>query len=273
MKTKKDKQRTFPEVRALLLSAGLGTRLEPLTYNWPKCLMPIGGLPLLEHWLGMLYQVGLHRVLVNVHHHAQELLLFLKRPRFSDWVNYVCEKKLLGTAGTLKANKKFFCGNTTLLIHSDNWCQFDFRDFLNFHQHQRPKQCKITMMTFNSPTPQKCGILEIDQKGIVNKIHEKVGNPPGTLANGAVYLLEPEIMNWLENQPKIIDFSTEVLPNFLGGIATWHNKNIHRDIGELKMLKLAQSDSIPPSFWPQKDSWQKTFLKHPIHQQISKSKI
>ena len=230
--------------------------------------MPVGGLPLLEHWLGTLHKTGIRRVLVNLHHHAKELRMFLERPRFIDWVDSVFERELLGTAGTLKANQAFFQANTILLAHSDNWCQCDFSDFLDFHKNRRPQQCKITMMTFNSPTPQTCGIVETDEKGVVQALHEKIADPPGTLANAAVYLLEPEIMEWLDNQHLISDFSTEVLPEFIGEIATWHNDYIHRDIGELHMLKLAQSDPIPSSLWPQKDSWQQKILKHPVHQQI-----
>ena len=58
-------------VRALLLAAGSGSRLRPLTDEWPKPLMPIWGRPLLEHWLESLRSVGVRDVLVNVHHHAE----------------------------------------------------------------------------------------------------------------------------------------------------------------------------------------------------------
>ncbi|WP_197470311.1 sugar phosphate nucleotidyltransferase, partial [Oleiphilus sp. HI0117] len=53
-----------PDIRALLLSAGLGTRLRPLTNNWPKCLMPINGRPLLEYWLQTLDDIGIHHAVV-----------------------------------------------------------------------------------------------------------------------------------------------------------------------------------------------------------------
>ena len=256
------------KVKALLLAAGLGTRLRPLSNNWPKCLMPIGDRPLLEYWMETLYSSDVGEVLVNLHHHSEKVQEFLNRPRFHKWVSSVIEETLLGTAGTLKANREYFQDCTTLLVHADNWCQCDFTNFLNYHRKHRPKHCSITMMTFESPTPETCGIVEIDDDGVVLAFHEKSNNPPGNQANGAVYLLEPEILKWILENPSISDFSTEVLPHFIGSIATWHNQGIHRDIGALPMLKLAQSDPQPKSCWPEIDSWQKKFLSNQIHQQL-----
>ena len=256
------------EVRALLLAAGLGTRLRPLTHSCPKCLIPIGGRPLLEHWLCTLYRNGITQALVNIHHHRTLVESFLARNQFQGWVYGVYEPQLLGTAGTLRQNREFFENEPVLLIHADNWCQCDFTEFLEFHRNQRPVGTSITMMTFESPTPETCGIVEIDDDGVVLAFHEKSNNPPGNQANGAVYLLEPEILKWILENPSISDFSTEVLPHFIGSIATWHNQGIHRDIGALPILKLAQSDPKPTSCWPETDTWQKKFLSNHIHQQL-----
>jgi mannose-1-phosphate guanylyltransferase len=261
------------KVKALLLAAGMGTRLSPLTDNWPKCLMPIGERPLLEYWLETLNSNGLREVQVNLHHHAEIVQEFLNRTRFKDWVSSVSEKTILGTAGTLKANKEYFQDCTTLLVHADNWCQCDFTDFLNYHRNHRPKHCSITMMTFESPTPENCGIVETDAVGVVKTFREKSSNPPGNQANGAVYLLEPEVLKWIVDNPGISDFSTEVLPHFIGNIATWHNQGIHRDIGLLAILQLAQSDPKPTSCWKETDTWQKDFLSNPIHQQIAQAVV
>ena len=69
-------------MKALLLAAGLGSRLKPLTNEWPKCLMPINGKPLLEIWLDSLLEAGIKEILVNVHHHSQEVIDFLSRKKF-----------------------------------------------------------------------------------------------------------------------------------------------------------------------------------------------
>jgi mannose-1-phosphate guanylyltransferase len=100
------------------------------------------------------------------------------------------------------------------------------------------------MMTFHTKTPSTCGIVEIDEDGVVIGFHEKVKSPPGNLANGAVYLLEPEVLRWICDRPEITDFSTQVLPHFIGRIATWHNEGTHIDIGSKESLRAAQL-SVP----------------------------
>jgi mannose-1-phosphate guanylyltransferase len=256
------------QIKALLLAAGKGSRLKPFTNDWPKCLMPIGNRPLLEYWLQTLHNVGIKKVFINLHHHSEKVKEFLLMPQFYGWVNTIYEENLLGTAGTLQLNKSLFKNCKTLLIYSDNWCQCDFSAFINYHENLRPRYCPITMMTFQTNTPNTCGIVETDSKGVIKYFHEKIKNPPGNIANGAVYILEPEVICWLEKQPTLNDFSTEVIPQFLGRIATWHNNTIHRDIGHISMLKMAQSDPIPGALWPESDQWHEEFMKLPIHKQI-----
>ena len=119
-------------VSAFLLSAGLGSRLAPLTECWPKCMMPIGGRPLLEYWLCTLYRSGIREVLVNTCSHSEKVNHFLSRNRFSGWVASTYEPKLLGTAGSLIENADVFIDSKVILIHADNWCQCDFQQFLEF---------------------------------------------------------------------------------------------------------------------------------------------
>ncbi len=256
------------KTNALLLAAGLGTRLRPLTEHWPKCLMPIKTRPLLEYWLGIVSGVGIEGVLVNLHYHADKVRDYLAQPQFNNWVRTVYEPELMGTAGTLRINADFFYNKTILLVHADNWCCSDFSDFMKYHHYSRPANTVMTMMTFESQNPSSCGIVELDEKNLVQGFHEKVKNPPGKLANAAVYLLEPEVLEWIVNHPEVTDFSTEVLPKLIGKIATWQNKGIHRDIGTFEQLKAAQNDqcSLPP--WTANNEWQSEFMKHPIHKQI-----
>ena len=229
--------------------------------------MPIQGRPLLEYWFSILQKVKISNVLVNTHYHADLVMDFLHRPSLIDWVSSTYEKNLFGTAGTLRENKDFFREKTILLVHADNLCCCDFSEFLNFHHYERPKGTVMTMMTFKTPSPTTCGIVEIDNDGVIQAFHEKVLTPPSNLANAAVYLLEPEIIDWIIQHPEVSDFSTEVLPNFVGRIATWKNTNVLRDIGSIDMLKEAQSDKCVLPDWPD-DSWNKSFLNNPIHQQI-----
>ena len=208
------------------------------------------------------------KVLVNIHHHQRLLETFLARSCFSEWVCGVLEHELLGTAGTLRQNSKDLSVGTTLLVHTDNWCQCDLGVFLDYHRHHRPPNTVMTMMTFRTPTPTTCGIVEVDNEGVVHGIHEKISNPPGNLANGAVYLLEPGIVRWVTQRPRVSDFSTEVLPEFLGRIATWENTGIHRDIGVVQSLLDAQLDSLPDPCWPVEDEWMRAYRNSPVHQQL-----
>ena len=256
------------DTRALLLAAGLGTRLKPLTDIWPKCLMPIHGRPLLEYWLGILKTAEIDNVLVNTHYFSEHVDEFLSQPQFVGWVDSVYEENLLGTAGTIKNNTNFCKDNTILLAHADNWTCCDFSDFLDYHHSQRPKGTVMTMMTFTCPNPSECGIVELDHDGIVVGFHEKVKNPPGYLANAAVYLIEPEVVEWIVRHSKVTDFSTEVLPHFLGKIATWENEEIHRDIGTIEILREAQIDECDRPTWNGDSLWQQDFLNNPIHKMI-----
>ena len=231
--------------------------------------MPISGRPLLEYWLSTLYQMGITDVLVNTHHHRRRVEEFLDRTRFRGWVQEAYEPKLLGTAGTLTTNLNKFQGKTVMLIHADNWCQCDFSAFIDFHCASKPSHAVITMMTFRCDKPEECGIVQLDDQGVVTAFHEKIQNPPGKLANGAVYLLEPKLLTWLKKYPDSTNFSTDILPRLLGYIATWENREIHRDIGTIGSLQKAQSDKIPVICWQEKDQWQHEFEKTSIFQELS----
>lgn len=255
-------------IKALLLSAGLGTRLRPLTFSWPKSLMPIKNRPLLEYWICLLKQLKIRDIHVNVHHHREIMEGFINRSQLRNLLNYSYEPICLGTAGTLLANIDFFQNRTTLFIHADNWCQCDFQGFIDFHRYHRPKDTLMTMMTFRTLLPSSCGIVELNSKGIVQNFHEKVKNPPGNLANASVYLLEPEVLELLQDRPNVSDFDLEMLPDLLGKIATWQNTNILRDIGTLNSLLEAQNDPTPALDYLNMDSWQRNFELNTINDKL-----
>ncbi len=233
-------------IQALLLAAGLGTRLKPITDELPKCLVPIGGKPLLERWLESLEEIRCERTLINTSYMAEKVNHFLdKRQRSKMNIERVYERSLMGTAGTLLANIDFFAECTGLLIHADNATNANLRDFINAH-HARSKGCILTMLTFETKKPESCGIVEVDENGIVERFHEKVQNPPGSRANGAIYAFDEEFLNCLKKlDSDLTDFSTEVIPQYLGRIQTWHTKEKFIDIGTPESLQEAQI------FWKQ----------------------
>lgn len=252
-------------IDVLLLSAGLGSRLGPLTDIWPKCLMPIAGIPLLEYWIQSLKRAKFHNIYINVHYLADEVEAFLDRPSIKPYITLIREERLLGTAGTIKANSHLFKSDSLLVAHADNWTDFDLEGFINFHQYQKPKNCLATMMTFDASNPSACGIVEIDSSGTLQHFYEKVKNPPGNRANAAIYLFSKPILEWMGAVDNMHDISLDVIPHFLGKISTWHHAGIHRDIGILETLLDAQSDI---STWKTEliqDKWALMFSKHKIH--------
>lgn len=257
-------------MRALLLCAGLGTRLRPLTEFLPKCLVPINGRPLLDFWIDSLLSQGIEEILINTHYHADLVEDYLKRSSWHMRVSLVYEERLLGTGGTLLANRAFFEDKRTLLVHADNLTRFDCQHFKRYHD-ARPSTAALTMMLFRSPAPSTCGIVELGDNGIVQAFHEKVPNPPGNLANAAVYLLEPEVITFMDKLGKTeIDFSTEVLPYFVGRMATCLNESYHRDIGTIASWQEAQKDfDMTPSSLYNQAAWAEIEKKlGPSYQQL-----
>jgi mannose-1-phosphate guanylyltransferase len=226
-------------MRALLLAAGLGTRLRPLTDTMPKCLVPIHGQALLGIWLERLSNAGLGPFLVNTHYMPTQVRSFIAASAYVEQVRIVEETELLGTAGTLVANLAFFAGSDGMLIHADNYCLADFNEFVRAHR-ARPTHCLMTMMTFRTDTPQTCGIVEVDSHGVVIGFHEKVPNPPGNLANGAVYLLSAELLKMFDTElSSARDFSTEILGRLVGRIYVYETKEFFIDIGTPETYQLA----------------------------------
>ena len=227
-------------IHALLLAAGFGTRLRPVTLTKPKCLVEIGGEPLLEKWLKSLESCNCNEALVNTHYLADQVHEYIdKRPQNRMDVRCIFEPKLLGTAGTLLANENMFRGSVGLLIHADNATDFDLRKLIEAHK-QRPDGCVVTMLTFDTDSPESCGIVEIDKYGIVQRFHEKVENPPGNRANGAVYAFNEDLIQEIKNLGVgVTDMSKEVIPKLTGRIYTKHTTERFLDIGTPSSLKKA----------------------------------
>ena len=234
-------------MRALLLAAGIGSRLRPLTDTIPKCLVPIHGRPLLAYWLDLLFLGGIDRVLINTHHLADKVRSFIMSSPWRERTDLVNEDVLLGTGGTIIANRTYFGQGPLLVAHADNLTDLDLRSFAAAHA-ARPRGCVLTMLAFRTGDPRSCGILELSQTGIVSAFHEKVEAPPGNLANAAVYILEPEIIDYaLALKKPILDFQTEIIPAFLDRIYAVEHRGYHRDIGNLASLRRAEIEFPKPA--------------------------
>jgi mannose-1-phosphate guanylyltransferase len=212
----------------------------------PKCLVPIRGRALLDYWLDLLFARGtIDSVLINTHHLADRVRRHVSGSPWSDRVEFAHERELVGTAGTIKANRDHFGNESFLVAHADNLTTFDLEAFLAGHS-RRPARCAMSMLTFQTDDPASCGIVELDKDGVVTTFHEKKQIPPGNLANAAVYVLTPEVADTIaRSDATIIDFSTEVIPKFVGRIFAIHTHGYHRDVGTPESLALANSDFGP----------------------------
>ena len=158
-------------MRVLLLAGGIGSRLRPLTEKIPKCLVPINSKPLLGIWLDQLAHYGYGPFLVNTHHFADKVTSFVKGNYHRNSIKIVHEPKLLGTAGTVWKNKSWFKGEPFMVVHADNYCVCDLGKFRQAH-FNKPKETVMTMMTFETDTPETCGIVQLSPNGVVINMQE-----------------------------------------------------------------------------------------------------
>ena len=230
-------------MRALLLAAGMGLRLLPITATRPKCMVEIDGRPLLDYWLELLFEAGVERTLVNTHWLPDQVIAFVQASRWADRIDLVHEDELLGTGGTVLANRGWFQEQPFIVAHADNLTDFDVPGFIAA-QRARPEGHAITMLGFRTDTPSSCGILELNRRRTVIAFHEKVDDPPGNLANGAVYIFEPEVVDAIVaiGRP-VVDLSTEIIPHFIGRILCVETPGYHRDIGTPESLRRAIADT------------------------------
>jgi len=227
-------------MKALLLAGGYGSRLLPLTKTIPKCLVDIKGEKLLDLWLDKLVKSGVNDIIINTHYLADEVNQHINKSIYKKFVRLTYEERLLGTAGTIKKNLSLFGDEPLIVIHADNLSIFSMEKFQKCFL-KRPIKVQITMMTFNTDCPESSGIVELDKNGIVMKFHEKVVDPPGTLANAAIYIISGDVIKFISGiKNEVIDFSTDVIPLFMGKINTFHNEIYHRDIGTLESLNSAR---------------------------------
>jgi mannose-1-phosphate guanylyltransferase len=229
-------------MRALLLAAGIGSRLRPLTDTTPKCLVTVHDRPLLDYWLELVFEGGIERALLNTHWLAEQVRAHVEKSPWRQRIDLVHEAELLGTGGTVLANRDWFGRQPFLVAHADNLTDFDVAVLIAAH-HNRPATCIMTMLAFRTDDPRSCGILELDRENRVLAFHEKVENPPGNLANGAVYIFEPEVVDDIARLGRsVVDLSTEIIPNYLGRILCVETSGYHRDIGNPESLRRAHSE-------------------------------
>jgi len=225
-------------MKAIILAAGLGTRLRPITSTTPKCLVPINGVPLLELWLRDCERAGIDAVLVNTHHLAERVAEFVAARRGVP-VTLAYEPTLLGSAGTIAANWNFVdSGESFLVVYADNLTTFPLSELIAFHAtHDRI----ASMALFRSPNPSACGVVEMDGDGLVTGFWEKPANPPGNLVNAGLYVFRREVRQFLPREVPS-DVGGALMPALVGRARGLPISGYFVDIGTLENYYSAQAD-------------------------------
>lgn len=229
-------------MKALLLAAGLGTRLRPITDVIPKCLVPIHGKPLLGYWLDILASPVIDKIFINTHYFEDQVIEFIEHAESSKEIIFLREPELLGTGGTILNNASLFEGEALFVAHADNLSIFDIETMIKNHAN-RPVGVEITMMTFETDQPLSCGIVNVNEHGLITQFYEKYPVSMGTRANGAVYIFEPGVIEFIKNLGATkLDISVDVIPRYLGRMQEYFNADFHRDIGSIESLKVAEEE-------------------------------
>ncbi|HEY6001130.1 MAG TPA: NDP-sugar synthase, partial [bacterium] len=187
--------------RAMVLAAGFGTRLRPLTNTTPKPLLPVANRPLLEYTFALLAGAGVREAIVNAHHLADELERGLRALDPSGLALHVSrERAILGTAGGLKRAESFLAGGTFLLLNGDFLVDVDLRRVLDFHVEM---QATATMVLVPDAD---AGVLGVDPDGVIRRFiaPRPADEPADRLSCGftGIHVLEPEVFRLIPpNRP------------------------------------------------------------------------
>jgi mannose-1-phosphate guanylyltransferase len=225
-------------MRAFLLAAGHGTRLRPLTDTIPKCLAPIRGTPLLSIWLSLCLQYGIDEVLINVHAHAAAVHDFVKQNANVLRVRVVEETHLLGSAGTLRANRHWVAGDDMFWVfYADVLCRFNLAAMLGLHRQRKPD---ATLGVYEVPDPNRCGIVSTDIDGVIHQFVEKPANPASNLAFAGVMIGTPQLLDVIPCDTPI-DIGVHVLPRLTGRMLAFPISDYIIDIGTMENYRIAQA--------------------------------
>lgn len=216
-------------MKALVLAAGIGSRLGDLTRDTPKCLLPVAGRPLLDYWCETLAQAAVTDVYINTHHHADQVREFIgTRPHGLQFVEGY-EKTLLGSAGTLRMAHDFLCEEQSFfIIYADNYVELNLGRLKDFHDASgRPP---LALVAYPTDQPQRCGILELAPDGRVTSFEEKPAQPRTNFANSGIHVATRELFRWVpELAPSDIGF--HVLPRLVGTMYGYVTNEYIQDIG------------------------------------------
>ena len=228
-------------MKAFLLAAGVGSRLRPITDAIPKCMVMIDDRPLLDVWLDAFDRAGIDEVLVNLHHLPDVVRDHIAARPGPPAVRTFFEPVLLGSAGTLAANRDWVDGEEMFLAcYADNLTDFDLRSLIDEH---REHDAIATLTVFHSERPSAGGVVEVDGDGTVVGFVEKPTEPASDLTNAGMYAFHPSVLDEIiGSAPSDIGF--HLLPPLVGRARAMLVAGYFRDVGTVEAYRRAREE------WP-----------------------
>jgi mannose-1-phosphate guanylyltransferase len=234
-------------MKAFLLAGGLGTRLRPLTDSTPKCLLPVQGIPMLQIWFNIFRQYDIEEVLINVHSHGDTVRRYIDEHKDSLRVRLFEETTLLGSAGTVLANREWVNKERSFWVfYADVLTTANLNLMLAFHGSRGQI---ATIGVYEVADPSRCGIVQVNERGVVFDFEEKPEAPIGNLAFSGLMLATPALLNFIPDQCPV-DLGFHVLPQIVGRMAAYRIPEFIIDIGTVETYRAAQER------WPGRSRFQ-----------------
>jgi mannose-1-phosphate guanylyltransferase len=226
-------------MKAFLLAAGQGTRLQPLTFHTPKCLVPISGKPLIEYWFDIFELYGINGILINTSHLAEKVEKYIKNHSRGFRIKLTYEDTLLGSGGTIKKNWDFVKNEKNYFIfYADNLTNINLQTMLKFHN---PHKKDFTLALVRVPNPCDCGIVNIDENSCLLSFVEKPEHPFSDLAFAGIMVCSQKLKDFFPSK-KIFDLGYDVLPKLAGKASGYIMSEYLLDIGTQEKLIQAEED-------------------------------
>lgn len=227
-------------MKAMVLAAGLGTRLRPLTFELPKPMVPVLDRPVMAHILDLLSRHGCGDVVANLHYFPDTI-----RSYFGDAIAYREEPELLGTAGGVRNCADFLDDGTFLVISGDALTDIDLDAFVARHKQAGGV---ATLAVKRVADTREYGVVLHDADGRITGFQEKPdpAEALSDLGNCGIYLFEPEIFDWFPRRD-FVDWAKDVFPTLLEHDVPFHVHEINEywnDVGSLSELKEGTFDAL-----------------------------
>lgn len=232
-------------MKAMVMAAGVGTRLRPLTHFIPKPMIPIVNKPALEHTLELLKKHNFDEVIINLHFYPDMIRdYFGDGRRYGIKIQYSQEKVLLGTAGGVKRAERHF-NDTFVVMSGDGLTDINLSKAVEFH---KKKKSLATMVLKKVDARFDYGVTLIDQYNRIEKFIEKPAwsDVFANTVNTGIYIFEPEIFKYIPKN-KFYDFGREVWPLLLARkkpLFGYEMNSYWCDIGNLQEYKRAEKNAL-----------------------------